>query len=196
MRVLRRTSAVVPGVTVRPRVNITSPAAASPGWRARWAERESGRRSRAYDADVAAWRRRDDHLVRLRIEAAGFLGYAQPRTGLPVDLDDDEVVFRVLPAAELVEADARHVPGLPAPGLDVAATEMVGDGRALPKGLRAVDAGLAVVTDRRVAFAGRAGRREWAYADMPGVAHHPDAPVTLLHTADGGRLAGDRKSVV
>ncbi|SCL56581.1 hypothetical protein GA0070606_2632 [Micromonospora citrea] len=172
-----------------------SPAAACPGWRVRWAERESGRRSRAYDADVDAWRRRDDHLIRLRIEAAGFLGCAQPRTGLPVDLGVDEVVFRVLPAAELVEADARHVPGLPAPGLDVAATEVVGDGRALPKGLRPVDVGLAVVTDRRVAFAGRAGRREWAYADMLGVAHHPDAPVALLHTGDGGRLAGLRVPV-
>ncbi|MER5332082.1 hypothetical protein [Micromonospora sp. NPDC002717] len=179
-------------MTVEPRTNIAIPAAACPAWRVRWAERESGRRSCAYDAEVEGWRRRHDHLVRLRIEAAGFLGYAQPRTGLPVDLGDDEVVFRVLPAAELVEAEARHVPGLPAPGLTVATTEVAAAGRALPKGLRVVDAGPAVVTNRRVAFAGRAGRREWAYADMLGPAHHPDVPLTLLHATDGGRLAGLR----
>ncbi|MGK5675299.1 hypothetical protein ACSNOB_20955, partial [Micromonospora sp. URMC 106] len=172
-----------------------SPATACPGWRTRWAEREGGRRSRAYDADVDAWHRRNDHLIRLRIEAAEFLGCAQPRTGLPVDLGDDEVVFRVLPAAELVEAEARHVPGLPPPGLTVAAAEVVASRRALPRGLRLVDAGLAVVTNRRVAFAGHAGRREWAYADLLGAAHHPDVPVTLLHTTDGGRLAGLRVPV-
>ncbi|MEU5945289.1 hypothetical protein ABZ793_06965 [Micromonospora sp. NPDC047465] len=177
---------------MEPRTNIAIPAATCPAWRVRWAERESGRRSRAYDAEVEGWRRRHDHLIRLRIEAAGFLGYAQPRTGLPVDLDDDEVVFRVLPAAELVEAEARHVHGLPAPGLTVATAEVAATGRALPKGLRVVDAGPAVVTNRRVAFAGRAGRREWAYADMLGAAHHPDVPLTLLHTTDGGRLAGLR----
>ncbi|MEU4642061.1 hypothetical protein [Micromonospora sp. NPDC023814] len=178
---------------MEPRTNIVIPAAAAwPAWRVRWAERESGRRSRAYDVEVEGWRRRNDHLIRLRIEAAGFLGYAQPRAGLPVDLGDDEVVFRVLPAAELVEAEARHVPGLPAPGLTVATAEVAATGRALPKGLRVVDAGPAVVTNRRVAFAGRAGRREWAYADMLGAAHHPNVPLTLLHTTDGSRLAGLR----
>ncbi|MFG3703528.1 hypothetical protein ACGF7U_02150 [Micromonospora sp. NPDC047670] len=177
---------------MEPRTSIMSSATACPGWRTRWAEREGGRRSRAYDADVDAWHRRNDHLIRLRIEAAGFLGCVQPRAGLPVDLGDDEVVFRVLPAAELVEAEARHVPGLPPPGLAVATAEVVASRRALPKGLRLVDAGLAVVTNRRVAFAGHAARREWAYADMLGAAHHPDVPVTLLHTGDGGRLAGLR----
>ncbi|MER7330494.1 MULTISPECIES: hypothetical protein [unclassified Micromonospora] len=178
---------------MEPRTNIGIPAAATcPAWRVRWAERESGRRSRAYDAEVEGWHRHNDHLIRLRIEAAGFLGYAQPRTGLPVDLGDDEVVFRVLPAGELVEAGARHVPGLPAPGLTVATAEVAATDRALPKGLRAVDAGPVVVTNHRVAFAGRAGRREWAYADMLGAAHHPDVPLTLLHTTDGGRLAGLR----
>ncbi|WP_446220408.1 hypothetical protein [Micromonospora sp. IBHARD004] len=168
----------------------TIPSAALPRWRITWAERETDRRRRAHDTRTEAWHRRNDQLIRLRLEAAGFLGYTQPRTGLPMDLDDDEVVYRVLPAAELVEADARHVSGLPTPGLTIAASSIDAPGGALPRGLRVVDAGMAVVTDRRVAFSGREGQREWTYAGMVGPAHHPDVPITLLHTTDGNRLTG------
>ncbi|MCX5069443.1 hypothetical protein OOJ91_26710 [Micromonospora lupini] len=162
-------------------------ALAPSSWRLAWAERENDRRRRAYRDATAAWRRRQDHLVRLRIEAAGFLGCTQPRTGLPVDLDDDELVFRVVPVAELVEAEARHVAGLPTPG-GCALAETAD--AALPAGLRVVDSGMAVVTSHRVAFAGREHRREWRYADLRGAAHHPDVPVTLLH--DSARLCGLR----
>ncbi|MDO3700979.1 hypothetical protein Q3W71_04710 [Micromonospora sp. C28SCA-DRY-2] len=169
---------------------IRDAAPAEARWRTTWSERENDRRRRAYDAETAAWLRRHDQLVRLQIEAASFLGCTQPRTGLPVDLADDEVVYRVLPTAELVEAEARHVAGLPTPGLAGAATGPDGADRALPRGVRSVDAGMAVVTNHRVAFAGRAHRREWTYPDLVGPAHHPDAPLTLLHRTDGGRLAG------
>ncbi|MEU8422916.1 hypothetical protein AB0C15_18775 [Micromonospora sp. NPDC048835] len=154
-------------------------------WRIAWAERENERRQRAYRDATDAWQRRDDHLARLRIEAASFLGCTQPRAGLPVDLDDDELVFRVLPVATLVEAEARHVPGLPAPGRCSLAEP---HSEALPPGLRVVNSGMAVVTSRRVAFGGREHRREWRYADLIGPAHHPDVPVTLL--PDRGRLDG------
>ncbi|MFG2008525.1 hypothetical protein ACGFNF_05565 [Micromonospora sp. NPDC048868] len=167
------------------------PASAQPAWRIRWAERENDRRRCAYDAQVAAWQRHHDHLARLRIEAAGFLGCTQPRAGLPVDLDADEVVYRVLPVADLVEADARHGAGLPAPGLTVATDDAAA--RALPRGVRALDTGMAVVTNHRVAFSsGRGWRHEWRYADLVGPAHHPEVPFTLLHATDGRRLAGLR----
>lgn len=169
---------------------IMNPSPAQPRWRLAWAERENERRRRAYTLQDEAWRQRNDELTRLRIEAAGFLGYLQPRTGLPVDLDDDEVVYRVMPAAELVEVKARHVPGLPTPGLAVYPVTIDAPGRALPRGLRVVDAGMAVVTNHRVAFSGRQRPREWTYEDMMGPAHHPDVPLTLLHTTDGGHLAG------
>lgn len=165
---------------------MTVTSVASAPWRIAWAERENERRQRAYRDATDAWLRRDDHLARLRIEAASFLGCTQPRTGLPVQLDDDELVFRVLPVAELVEAEARHIPGLPTPGGSCAFAEVAGE--ALPAGLRVVDTGMAVVTSRRVAFAGRERRREWRYADLVGPAHHPDVPVTLL--PDHSRLAG------
>ena len=95
-------------------MTVTSVACAP--WRIAWAERENERRQRAYRDATDAWRHRDDHLARLRIEAASFLGCTQPRTGLPVELDDDELVFRVLPVAQLVEAEARHIPGPAQPG--------------------------------------------------------------------------------
>ncbi|MEU1744739.1 hypothetical protein [Micromonospora arida] len=159
---------------------------ASSPWRIAWAERENERRQRAYRDASDAWQHRDDHLARLRIEAASFLGCTQPRAGLPVELDGDELVFRVLPVAELVEAEARHIPGLPRPDGFCSFAEASSD--AVPAGLRVVDSGMAVVTSRRVVFGGREHRREWRYADLVGLAHHPDVPVTLL--PDRGRLQG------
>ncbi|RAO52522.1 N-acetylmuramoyl-L-alanine amidase [Micromonospora saelicesensis] len=165
-------------------MTVTSVACAP--WRIAWAERENERRQHAYRDATDAWRRRDDHLARLRIEAASFLGCTQPRTGLPVELDDDELVFRVLPVAQLVEAEARHIPGLPRPGGFCSFAEA--SSQALPAGLRVVDTGMAVVTSHRVVFGGREHRREWRYADLVGAAHHPDVPVTLL--PDRCRLQG------
>ncbi|MGC4826771.1 hypothetical protein [Micromonospora arida] len=159
---------------------------ASSPWRIAWAERENERRQRAYRDATDAWRHRDDHLARLRIEAASFLGCTQPRAGLPVELDDDELVFRVLPVAQLVEAEARHIPGLPRP--DGFCSFAEASSEAVPAGLRVVDSGMAVVTSRRVVFGGREHRREWRYKDLVGPAHHPDVPVTLL--PDRGRLQG------
>ncbi|NYF59283.1 hypothetical protein [Micromonospora purpureochromogenes] len=161
-------------------------------WRATWAVRENARRRRAFDSATAAWHRRNDHLVRLRIEAAGFHGYAHPRESLPMDLGRDEVVYRVLPTTELVEAGARHSAGLPTPELTVTVPGAHPPRRGLPTGLRVVDAGMAVVTNHRVVFSGGESCREWTYANMVGPAHHPDVPLTLLHTADGSPLAGLR----
>ncbi|MET8837696.1 hypothetical protein ABZV78_27790 [Micromonospora sp. NPDC004540] len=157
--------------------------------------RENERRRRAYEAAARDWRRRNEHLERLRIEATGFHGCALAGAELPVPLDDGEVVYRVLPVVELVEAQARHLPGLPAPDPALTAALLDPADGPLPAGLRVIDTGAAVVTDRRVAFTGRAGRREWAHGDLLGPGHHPGLPVTLLHTGDGGRPAGLRVPV-
>ncbi|WFF05102.1 hypothetical protein O7622_18780 [Micromonospora sp. WMMD1076] len=153
--------------------------------------RENERRRQAYETAVRTWRRRAEHLDRLSMEAAGFSGCALPGTTLPVPLGDGEVVYRVLPTVDLVEATARHLPGLPAPGRTLVGCLDPADGP-LPAGLRVVDSGTAVVTDRRVAFAGQDARRDWPLRDVRGLGHHPDRPVTLLHDADGGTPAGLR----
>ncbi|MER7459950.1 hypothetical protein [Micromonospora sp. NPDC126480] len=162
---------------------------AAPRWRVAWARREDARRRYAYHEAVAAWDRHHEHLLRLRIEAATFEGCHPARDSLPVRFEDDEVVFRVVPTARLVEVPARHVRGLPVPDLTVGASATPLDGR-LPRGFRVVAAGAAVITDRRVAFAGPESRREWWYADTTGIAQHPGVPLTLLHTFDCRRLAG------
>ncbi|MEE3922155.1 hypothetical protein V2I01_39230 [Micromonospora sp. BRA006-A] len=164
---------------------------AHPQRRLAWARRENERRRQAYETAARTWRRRADHLDRLSMEAAGFRGCPLPGTALPVPLDDGEVVYRILPTVDLVEATARHLPGLPVPGRALAGCLDPADGP-LPAGLRVVGSGAAVVTDRRVAFAGPDARRDWPLRDVRGLGHHPDRPVTLLHDADGGAPAGLR----
>ncbi|QGN48271.1 hypothetical protein GKC29_16445 [Micromonospora sp. WMMC415] len=158
-------------------------------WRTTWARLEDDRRRQAYDEATSAWQRHHDHLVRLRAEAADFHGCRPPAAGLPVEFEDGEVVHRVVPAAQLVEVSARHSPGLPVPGLTTGVRPGA-FGRRTPRGLRVLDAGAVVVTDRRVTFSGRHGDREWRFTAVSGLAHHPDAPLSLLHTVDGRRLAG------
>ncbi len=164
---------------------------AHPRRRLAWARRENERRRQAYENAARAWRRRAEHLDRLRIEAADFHGCVLPGTALPVPLDDGEVVYRILPTVDLVEATARHLPGLSVPGGTLAGCLDPVEGP-LPAGLRVVASGAAVVTDRRVVFAGPDVGREWPLRSLRGPGHHPGRPVTLLHGADGGAPAGLR----
>lgn len=159
-------------------------------WRARWAGRKNERRQRAYDTAVEAWRQRREELGRIRAAAVEFGGSTLAQVGLPVQLRDDEVVHSVLPAAELVEARGRHVAGLPAPELSVIPVADPAPGFRLPYGIKATDAGMLVVTDRRVVFAGRRGEREWDYAQMTGLGHHPAVAFTLLHVLGRRGISG------
>ncbi|MGW5667102.1 hypothetical protein [Micromonospora sp. NPDC003776] len=162
------------------------------GWRARWVGRENERRRTAYDAALQAWRRRDEQLRRCYTEAEEPAPPAGTAAGLPVPLDDDEIVLCVQPAAELVEVTARHTADLPAVELTVLPVEDAGRSPRLPKGVGVVDAGTAVVTDRRLILAGRNGCQEWPYAGLGGLAHHPGQPLTLLHPQGPGRVRGVR----
>lgn len=158
------------------------------GWRARSADRENKRRQRAYDDAVEAWRLRNDELRRMRAAAAEFRGSVDVAAGLPVELHPDEVVFCVLPAAQLAEAP--HVTSLPAPDLTVIPVSVAALRPRLPDGIRATDAGTAVVTDRRVVFQSRRCRREWPYAKMTGLAHASAAPLTLMRVLNRQTASG------
>ncbi|MGC1213527.1 MAG: hypothetical protein WA890_19950, partial [Micromonospora sp.] len=162
------------------------------GWRARWVRRENERRRTAYEAAVAAWRRHDDQLRQLCARAEEPGERVATPAGLPIPLEPGEVVVTVQPAAELVEVTARHAAGLPAPGLTVVPVEETDRSPRLPKGVAVADAGMAVVTDRRLILAGRGEHQEWPYEDLVGVAHDPDEPFTLLHTHGRGRIRGVR----
>ncbi|WP_446212879.1 hypothetical protein [Micromonospora sp. IBSANI012] len=162
------------------------------GWRARWVIRENERRRTAYEAAVEAWRRRDIELREFCARAEEPEQPAETPVGLPVTVDDDEVVASVQAGAELLEVTARHTAGLPAPELAVVP---VGDPARSPgrtRGIAVVDAGTAVVTDRRLILIGRLGVQEWPYPQLTGVAHHPEEPFTLLHEHGPGRIRGVR----
>ncbi|MET8040150.1 hypothetical protein ABZU25_04690 [Micromonospora sp. NPDC005215] len=156
-------------------------------WRYRWAQRQNVRRVSTYRGAETAWRRRDDELRRLRALAADFQGSAAAGDGLPLELAADEVVLWVLPAAQLVEV--RHTPVLPAPDLTVAPPPGPLRPRR-PDGVRVTDAGMAVITSRRLVLLGGRGRRDWAYGRMTGLAHDPASPVTLIQVLDRRPTAG------
>ncbi|MDG4759862.1 hypothetical protein [Micromonospora sp. WMMD710] len=156
-------------------------------WRYRWAHRQNVRRVSTYRGAEAAWRRRDDELRRLRALAADFAGSAAAGEGLPLELSADEVVLWALPAAQLVEV--RHTTVLPAPDLTVAPPSGPLRPRR-PDGVRVTDAGMAVITSRRLVLLGGRGRRDWAYGRMTGLAHDPAAPVTLIQVLDRRRTSG------
>ncbi|ATO14825.1 hypothetical protein CO540_14155 [Micromonospora sp. WMMA2032] len=156
-------------------------------WRYRWAHRQNERRQRVFRAADEAWRRRDDELRRLRTLAVSFHGSVQAGAGLPMELDPGEVVFWTLPAAQLVEV--RHTAVLPAPELTVDPDPPPLRPRR-PEGVRVSDAGLAVLTNRRLVLLGGRGRRDWAYGRMTGLSHDPGAPVTLIQVLDRRRTSG------
>ncbi|MEH0844419.1 hypothetical protein V6U81_18725 [Micromonospora sp. CPCC 205711] len=162
------------------------------GWRARWVIRENERRRTAYEAAVEAWRRRDNELRQFCARAEEPDQSAETPVGLPVDLEADEVVATVQPAAELLEVTARHTTGLPASDLTVVPVADPVRSPGLTKGIAVADAGMAVVTDRRLILIGRRGVREWPYPQLTGLAHHPEEPFTLLHEDGTGRIRGVR----
>ncbi|WP_433531658.1 hypothetical protein ACQPYA_06095 [Micromonospora sp. CA-263727] len=156
-------------------------------WRYRWARRQNERRLRLFRSAERSWRRRDDELRRLRTLAEQCHGSAGAGDGLPLELAADEIVLRVVPAAQLVEV--RHTAVLPAPDLTVG--EQAGRLRQrCPDGVRVTDAGMAVITNRRLVLLGGRGRRDWAYRRMTGLAHDPHAPVTLVQVLDRRRTTG------
>ncbi|MGS2616384.1 hypothetical protein ACVCAH_17940 [Micromonospora sp. LZ34] len=156
-------------------------------WRYRWAHRQNDRRLRMYHGAETAWRRRDDELRRLRTLAGEFHGSAAAGAGLPLELGPGEVVLWALPAAQLVEV--RHSSVLPAPDLTVTVDAAPLRPRR-PDGIRIADAGMAVITNRRLVLLGGRGRRDWAYGRMTGLTHDPAAPVTLIQVLDRRRTSG------
>ncbi|RIV36027.1 hypothetical protein [Micromonospora radicis] len=156
-------------------------------WRYRWARRQNERRLRLFRSAEWSWRRRDDELRRLRTLAEQCHGSAAAGDGLLLELAPEEIVLRVVPAAQLVEV--RHTAVLPAPDLTVGAPT----GRLrhrLPDGVRVTDAGMAVITNRRLVLLGGRGRRDWAYGRISGLAHDAQSPVTLIQALDRRRTSG------
>ncbi|MBM0239803.1 hypothetical protein JNW88_26625, partial [Micromonospora sp. ATA32] len=129
-------------------------------WRYRWAHRQNERRQRTFRDAEQAWRRRDDELRRLRTLAVEFEGSPAAGDGLPLELAHGEVgsAGRCRRAA----GGVRHTAVLPAPRLTVDPDPPALRPRR-PDGIKVTDAGMAVITNRRLVLLGGRGRRDWTY---------------------------------
>ncbi|MFR9778119.1 hypothetical protein ACL02O_18955 [Micromonospora sp. MS34] len=157
------------------------------GWRARWARRENARRRRAHEDAVEAWCL---HGVRLRRLRAAAEERPEIHAAVPLDLALGETVVAVQPSTGLVTVP-RHA-DLPPPELSAIPLMVPERAPALPDGTRVTDAGTAVLTDRRIVLVGRNSARQWSYAELSGLTHHPGLPLTLLHGPTGALVAGLR----
>ncbi|PWU43513.1 hypothetical protein DLJ46_31015, partial [Micromonospora globispora] len=153
----------------------------------RWARRENARRRRAHEDAIEAWCLRGIRLQRLRAAAED---HPSIRPALPVDLAHDETVVAVQPSTGLLTVP-RHA-DLPGAQLSAIPPAQPESAPPLPEGSRVTEAGTAVVTDRRVILVGRKHTRQWTYAELSGLTHHPTVPVTLLHGPTGALVAGLR----
>jgi len=166
----------------------------------------SGRALRRYRKSVAdyrrvlePWQEEADALRSHLTVATTFAGAsAADEPSVPVGLEPGERVFSVLERVALVEP--RRLP-------DRWATGYTGFSFRLARGVRypaetgkgnapnedvpaALDAGAAIVTDRRVAFRGAKGARQWRYEALHGYHHDGRVPVTLFHVADQQKVSG------
>ncbi|GFJ92194.1 hypothetical protein [Phytohabitans rumicis] len=155
------------------------------GWRQRWADRQNEQRRRAFEAAFGAWQRDGDEARRMLTAAQTFAGLPADAVPPYVDLGRAEVAFLVLPGAAIVELPDQ--PALPAPGYTgfSAYPQPAGPPFAGPR----IDAGTAVVTNRRVVLYGNR-RREWLYAKLVGFAHLPDNRTTLMRVSNRVRASG------
>ncbi|TCB90997.1 hypothetical protein E0H26_26280 [Micromonospora zingiberis] len=157
-------------------------------WRTRWAARENAKRQNAYRMMADGWSRRNSDLASMRSAAVNYQAHSQAPAGVLIDLRRGEAVYHTIPAAQMIEAP--QFANLPAVTPDLVASPAEALTRPLPEGIRLIDAGTVVVTDRRVVFLGARGKREWAYAKLAGLLHDRSSPYTLMHVVNRQRISG------
>jgi hypothetical protein len=151
---------------------------------------------------LAVWQAEDDRLAKLVELAHDFRGLtAQEVERVPIALKTGERIYAIITGATLVEprSDGGHwqgrssgvsirVPGTRSMRYRVGATKghYVRDAETPT----AIDQGTAVVTDRRVAFAGAQHAREWLWAKCLGVQHQPDAAWTAIAVSNRQKTSG------
>lgn len=166
------------------------------------------RRRRSSDATSTVWHRDVAELTRMATAArstahskvstrARMSATARKLRGLPagdvpawLELDPGEEVLRVATSARFVEIPGWE--GLRRAGYGEYAPSRVASSfvREMTEGARVVDAGLVVITDRRVAFLGSCYREDFELSRMVGMAHDPESPCTLLRMSDRTKVSG------
>ena len=156
----------------------------------------------ALEDRLAVWQTEDDRL-------AGLVGLARDFRGLtgaqvdrvPIALKAGERIYLIASGVALVEPRSSgghwqggsqgvsiRVPGTKSMRYRVGATkgQYVRGAETTTK----IDDGVAVVTDRRVAFAGSKQAREWLWVKCLGVQHEPDSPWTAIAVSNRQKTSG------
>lgn len=157
------------------------------GRRIRWAERENARLAADYQNALAVWQQNEQLIAWYHYQArsAQPLGRAE---GLKLRRDE-QVLWT---AADVSMIEVPDTTSLFTPVHEVfSPTREAGGYLPLsyaPTSVR--DFGFVAITDSRVLFVGGKGNREWAFAQIDGVAHGAQAPMTLMRVGNRQRLSG------
>jgi hypothetical protein len=154
-------------------------------WRHRWADRQNQQRRQAFDAAFAAWQREDHEAHRMLAAARDFHGLDDGQVAPYLALHRGETACWLLPAVALVETAAQ----LALPPATYADFDPYPSVPRPPIASRTIDAGVAIVTNKRIVLAG-AHRREWQYAKLVGLAHLPDNRTTLMRVSNRVKVSG------
>lgn len=156
------------------------------GPRVRWARQENRRNGKAYEAAQATWSGTNAELQAMVVTACSYTGMGGGQLAPEVGLRNDETLLWTGTGVSLVDATAW--PELRLPGYTALTADLLAESfsRAPSADLTTVDTGSVAVTDQRLIFVGESPikhRREWAFDDLLGLVHLPDAPCTLLQVA-------------
>jgi hypothetical protein len=159
------------------------------GWRERWARRENQRRTSEYEQALSAWQRDDGDLRQMLAAAEGFHGLPPGQVPTWIGLRRGEVVYWVASTAHMVEVRSQ-VP-LPRPGYqDFSLGQLRGPFTPGPGLATVADQGAVAVTNQRVIFQGGRHNREWAFANLVGLAHDSTTPRTLMQITNRKKVSG------
>jgi hypothetical protein len=151
---------------------------------------------------LETWQREDDRLAELCDLAHHFRGNtADEIERTPIALKAGERIYAILDGARLIEPRSAgghweggsqgvsvRIPGTRSARYRIGATH--GHYVRAAEQETPIDTGTAVVTDRRVAFAGAKQAREWLWSKCLGVQHQPDAPWTAIAVSNRQKTSG------
>jgi hypothetical protein len=156
----------------------------------------------SFEDRTAAWQTEDDRLGGLIQVAREFRGFTAAEIDrVPIALKAGERIYAIVTGAALIEPRSAgghwqggsrgvsvRVPGTKSMRYRIGATK--GQYARAQEKPTVIDEGTAVITDKRVAFAGAKQAREWAWAKCLGVQHQPDAPWTAISVSNRQKTSG------
>lgn len=153
-------------------------------------------------AQLAVWQNGLDELTGMLEATANFRGFPPDEAlkhGLAVK--PDEHLYGVFGGAVLIEPRvvgghwqggsqgiSVRVPGTKSMRYHVG--QMKGHYVSGTEQLRALDTGIAAVTDKRVFFVGPKHNREWLWSKCLAVLHQDDAPLTIINVSNRQKASG------